>query len=114
MNNIYKASSSILFLFLNGKLEDILSPWKIIIDFNLETITIKKRNWYLIGIDEQVHAFRFIRKIQIDQHVFGADVEINLFGGTTRVFCLKKSETDEIKNLLIDYNQRKKGGFIIS
>ena len=114
MNNIYKYSSSIWYLLLNGKFEDVYTPWKLIIDFNLETLTIKKRNWYLFGVNEEIHAFRFIRRMQIDQHVFGADININLFGGSAKVFCLKKSDTNEIKNRLINYNQDKKGGFIIS
>lgn len=114
MKNPSRFKSSILFLLLNGKIEDILTPWHIIIDFQTETITIKKRNWYLIGVDEEVHAFKYIRRVQIDQHVFGADLEVKLFGGIARVFCLKKSSAKEIKEMLIDYNQKRKGGFIIS
>lgn len=114
MEEIYKYTSSIWYLLLNGKFEDCYTPWKLILDFNLETITIKKRNWFLIGVNEEVHAFRFIRRMQIDQHVFGSDITIKLFGGSAKIFCLKKSDTEEIKNLLINYNQNKKGGFVIS
>lgn len=111
---LYKYKSSIFILFINGKLEDILTPWKIIINFQTETITIKKRNWYLIGTNEEIHAFKFIRRIYIDQHFFGADIDISLFGGGAKVYCLKKSSANEIKEILIDYNQNRKGGFIIS
>jgi hypothetical protein len=108
------SKSSIIFLFLNGKIEDVLAPWKICVDFELETIIIKKRNWYLIGINENVHAFRFIRNIDIHQRIFGADIEINSFGNSSKVFCIAKNEANEIKNVLIEYNQRRKGGFVIS
>lgn len=109
-----RSKSSRAFLFLNGKIEDILSPWHICVDFQLETITIKKRNWYLIGINENVHAFRFIRNIDIHQRIFGADIEIKSFGSSSKAFCIAKNDAVEIKNALIEYNQRRKGGFVIS
>ena len=108
------SKSSILFLFLNGKIEDILAPWYICVDFQLETITVKKRNWYLIGINENVHAFKFIRNIDIHQRIFGADVEIKSFGCSSKVFCIAKKEADKLKDALIEYNQRRKIGFVIS
>ncbi len=114
MVKVICSKSSILFLFLNGKIEDVLAPWKICVDFELETITIKKRNWYLIGVNENVHAFRFIRNIDVHQRVFGADIEIKSFGSSSKAFCITKNEANEIKNALIEYNQRRKGGFVIS
>lgn len=113
MNNYFCYYSNKLFLILNGKIEEVFTPWKIEIDFQLEMITIKKRNWYLIGINESIHAFRFIRKIEIIQHLFGADIEIRSIGNTSKIFCLKKIHAEEIKIALIDYNQKSKGGFII-
>lgn len=114
MINIFKSSSSILFLFLNGKLEDVLTPYRIIIDFEQQTITVKKRNWHLIGSKIDIYAFRFIRHIQIEEHIFGADIQISIMGGSANVACLTKRNAEEIKRLLMLYNQERKGGFIIS
>ena len=108
------SGSSIFYLFLNGKLEDILTPWKISVNFQQETITVTKRNWYLIGSNEDVHAFRFIRAISVHRRIFGADIEIRSFGNTSKAFCLKKDEAETIKESLIQYNQSKKDGFIVT
>ncbi len=106
--------STLLYLFLNGKLEDIIAPWNISVDFEKEIITIKKRNWYFIGINENVHAFRFIRSINVHNRIFGADLEITSFGNRSKALCLPKNEATQIKQALIEYNQHKKGGFIIT
>jgi hypothetical protein len=108
------SESSVIYLFLNGKLEDILTPWKISIDFKQETIIVTKRNWYLIGKNENVHAFRFIRAISIHRRIFGADIEIKSFGNTSKALCIKKKDANTIKKSLIQYNQSKKGEFIIT
>ncbi|MBU3658943.1 MAG: hypothetical protein FGM14_03665 [Flavobacteriales bacterium] len=113
MENSLLYSSNKLFLFLNGKIEDILTPWIINIDFQKEIITIKKKNWYLIGVNEYIHAFRLIKRIEIKQHIFGADIEIRSMGNTSKICCIKKINAEEIKLALIDYNQGNKGGFII-
>ncbi len=104
--------SNVIFLFLNGKVESILTPWFICIDFQKETFTVKKKNWYLVGFIENVHSFRYIRKVEIKQHFFGADIEINSTGCNSKVFCLRKKEVEKIKNSLIAYNQHKKNRFI--
>lgn len=113
MIQVFCSKSSILFLFLNGKIEDLLTPWRICVDFSQETISVKKRNWYLIGVNENIQAFRFIRSIYIKQHIFGADIEITSMGNYSKVFCITKRDAEQLKNVLIEYNQRRKGGFII-
>lgn len=71
---------------MNGKPAHVLNPWHIIVDTDKETITIKKRNSYLFGVDEQVIAFRYIRSVTIDQHLFGADIHIKAMGGYVSAF----------------------------
>lgn len=106
--------SSLIYLFLNGKIEDLIAPWQIFVDFQKETIIVKKRNWYFIGVNENVHAFRFIRKINIHQRIFGADIEISSAGSSSKALCLKKEDANKIKEALIEYNQQRKNGFILS
>jgi hypothetical protein len=113
MKIIY-CKSSILYLLLNGKIQDVLTPWHLHIDFSNEVIIIKKRNWYLIGNNEDINAFRFIRSINIHERVIGADIQIKSMGNYSRVFCIKKQDINNIKNELIKYNQTKKNGLIIS
>lgn len=113
VQNIY-SKSSFFFLLINGKIEHILTPWEIGIDFTREFISVRKRNWYLIGVNENIHSFRFIRSIEIKQRVFGADIYIKSMGNLSNAICLPKNDAEEIKNALIEYNQSKKNGFIIS
>lgn len=108
-----KATSSILSLILNGKLFHVFNPWHIIVNFDEETITVKKRNQFLIGIDRDIIAFRYIRKVTIDEHLFGADIHIKVVGGYASAFCIPKSDAKKIKKMLLEYNQTKKGKGII-
>lgn len=39
---------------------DLIRPWYIIIDTDKRHITVKKRNWYLIGFDEQTYQFNTV------------------------------------------------------
>jgi len=110
---IFEAQSSAIALVMNGKPAHILNPWHIIVETDEETITITKRNWYLIGIDEQILAFRYIRNITIDQHLFGADIHIKIMGGKISAYCISKRNAKRIKKILLEYNQTKKGRGII-
>jgi hypothetical protein len=98
---------------INGKGTHVLNPWHIIIDTEEETIIIRKRNAVLIGVDEQILAFRFIRSINIDQHIFGADIHIKVVGGKASAYCIPKSDAIVIKDILLEYNMQKKGKGII-
>lgn len=111
----FEARSRELAMLFNGKLINALTPWRIIVDTDAETITVRKRNFILIGVDEEVHSFRFVRRITIDEHLIGADLEIKVVGGTAKVYCLSKKDCKQIKQMLISYNINKKGkGVVIS
>ena len=109
----FEASSSSSALVANFKAAHVANPWSIIIDTDEETITVSKRNWFLVGKDSQILAFRFIRSINIDQHLIGADIHIKVVGGKASAYCLSKSDAREIKEILFEYNQTKKGRGII-
>ncbi|MFM7682899.1 MAG: hypothetical protein ACKO7P_09145 [Bacteroidota bacterium] len=106
-------SSSASSLIANGKSAHVVNPWSLIIDTDEETITVSKRNRFLIGKDTQILAFKFIRSITIDEHLIGADIHIKVVGGNASVFCFSKSDVDEIKEILLEYNQTKKGRGIL-
>ena len=78
-------------------------------------VTMFIRNLTMIGVDEDVLAFRFIRRIRIDQHLIGADIEIKTVGGTVTAYCLSKGDCRRIKQILMDYNAtRRSKGIIFS
>lgn len=109
----FKAKSTLLALFLNLRWIDILTPWQIVVDTDDETITIRKRNYILIGVDEDVLSFRYIRRLKIDEHIFGADMEIKIARGVVRAYSLAKKDCKQIKKILVDYNKTSKGKGII-
>lgn len=104
----YKYTSSEAALVANGHAADVLSPWQLIVDTNEQTITIRKRNKYLIGVDEDTLAFRFIRRVTVDEHLIGADITIQAVGGKLTAKCLEKSACKKIKQILMEYNQSSK------
>lgn len=109
----FESTSSGAALIANGKSAHVANPWNIVIDTEEETISVSVRNWYLIGSDSQTMAFRFIRSIRIDEHLIGADIHIKIVGGTASAYCIPKSDARRIKEILMDYNQMKKGKGII-
>ena len=104
----YKFSSSEASVLANGHAADILTPWQIEIDTDEQTITVSKRNKYLIGVDEDTLAFRFIRRVVIDEHLIGADITIQAVGGQLTAKCLDKSACKRIKQILMEYNEHSK------
>ncbi len=105
---VYKFSSSKNALIMNGKIAHIVNPWHIIIDLKQETIQVKKRNSFLIGVDENILTFKRIRSIKIDEHLIGADIHIKVVGGTQSVYCLSKSDAKKIKQALLEFNNSSK------
>lgn len=84
----YSFTSSDAMLIANGRTGDILRPWTLIIDTDDETITVRKRNKYFIGTDEDTLAFRYIRRVTIDEHFVGADITISAVGGKVKACSL--------------------------
>jgi hypothetical protein len=110
----FGARSRELSMLFNGRIINAFTPWRIVVDTDAETITVRKRNFILIGVDEEVFSFRFVRRITIDEHLIGADLEIKVVGGTARVYCLSKRDCQRIKKMLMNYNNSKGNGFIIA
>ena len=109
----YTFTSSDAMLIANGRAGDVLRPWTLTIDTDEETISVSKRNKYFIGTDTDTLAFRFIRRITIDEHLVGADITIKAVGGSLTACSLEKSECRRIKQILMEYNKTKKGRGII-
>lgn len=71
---------------------DVITPWKIIIDFEKRHIEVTKRNKYLIGVDRKIMPFKNIRNIILDEHLIGADLYFKVYGANVIAKCLKKSD----------------------
>lgn len=111
----FESTSTEAALAANGRIADAVTPWHLIVDTDAETVTVRKRNKYLIGVDEEVLSFRFIRNIRIDTHLIGADITIQAVGGSVTAYCLSKSDCKHIRQILMDYNASRKdsAGFLI-
>jgi hypothetical protein len=81
---------------------DIITPWRITVDVETRRITIKKRNWYLIGSREDTFAFRSVKQVNVVNHLFGADMGIRLISGRASVYSIDKSSARQIKDMLLD------------
>lgn len=102
--NFY-TKSSIINLIFNGRILDILSPWELTIDFSNNLIVSEKRNWYLIGVDKNIIPISNIRNVSINEHLFGSDIFIKIYGSTISSFYLPKKDVLEIKKILLDKNK---------
>lgn len=109
----FKTKSSYISLIFNGRFSHILTPWYLELNIEEMYIKISKRNWYLIGVDTNLYAFRFIRNIKIDSHIFGADLEIKITGGVASALSVPKSDVRKIKDMIIQYNNAKNGKHLI-
>ncbi len=112
-SNSFKTQSSLISLIFNGRFTHILTPWHMELNLDEMYVKISKRNWYLISVDTNIYAFRFIRNIKIDNHIFGSDIELKITGGAAKALSIPKSDSNKIKNLLIQYNNGKKGKHLI-
>lgn len=100
--NHFIAKSSNLALVMNGKPFDVLRKWHVIIDSKKMQITVRRRNWHFISFDEQTFAFKTVRNVKIDTHLFGANVSIKVYAGEAKIFFLSKTDAKTIKNILLD------------
>ena len=103
---IIKSKSNFKNLFLNGKIEHIINPWYFELNLNKETIKVSKRNWYFIGWNIEVVSFRFIRKINISEHIFGGNISIKALSTNISANYLPKKDLENIKNAIIEYNTK--------
>ena len=66
------------------------------------------------GRNTDTIAFKFIRKININEHLFGSDIWIKAIGGSVSARFLPKKDLIEIRKRLIEYNQTKTNHIIFS
>lgn len=110
----YKFKSSLKVLLFNLKIEYILTPWKLEINFKDEILEVKQRNWYIFGYQENSVSLRFIRSINTQQYIFGSSIYIKTMGQNLTVKFLEKEDAEIIKNILLNFNRGKGRQIIIA
>jgi hypothetical protein len=98
-----RATGSLLSnIFYGDHILDFLFPHRVELDGDLKIITVSKRNYYIIGIDKVSVPIRNVRRIEINRHLFGADLVIKIFGSRDVVAkCLSKKGAMKIYSYLL-------------
>jgi hypothetical protein len=99
---IIKAKGSILSnIFFGDHFLDLLVPYRVNIDTSTKILTISKRNYYFIGIDKTTIPISNVRRVNINRHLFGADLSIKIYGsGDVHAKCLSKRDAINLYNYL--------------
>jgi hypothetical protein len=103
-----KASGSFLSnVFYGDHVLDFLVPHRIEIDIPGQILTISKRNYYLIGVDKVSIPIRNVRRVEINRHLFGADLNIKIFGSTdVKAKCLSKKGALGVYHYLLSHKTK--------
>lgn len=96
--------SSTLGLIFCGQFGDIFTPWIVDIDETHKTITVSKRNWYLIGFDISVYKLNGLRSISIDNNIYGSNLTVKVFYNNIIIKGLTNENAKKISNILNDLN----------
>jgi hypothetical protein len=102
MSSLFTTKSTFMGLLTRGMFWSIITPWKAEIDMNRKRVTILKRNWYLINVDEETFQFSSVRHITIDKFLFGADIHIRMYSGNASIYAISKKSAKQIKELLLN------------
>ncbi len=98
----YKSSLLSLLFFGDNPIIDILTPYRIYIEESRNIITVSKRNTYLIGVDKWIIPFKNIRSLNIDEHFFGADLHVKVYGAPLLVVkCLSKADARRASKVVL-------------
>ncbi len=89
------------FMVLNGCFA-IFRPWHLEVDVENRLLTVRRRNWHLISVDEEVLRFTSIRSVKVDRHFLGANLMIKVPSGKIEVLYLSKKDARRIANLLLN------------
>jgi len=99
-----KIRSSFFSNFFHGShILDWVVPWTVTVDTVNKILIVRKRNYYLIVVDKTIIPIRNIRRVTINEHFFGADIEIKVFGsGSITARCLKKRDASKLRQFCLD------------
>ncbi len=64
---------------------DFVFPFNLWLDSENKTLTVSKRNWFIVGIDTKSFNFGQIRNVFVDEHLFTSIVNDSRLRGENRM-----------------------------
>ncbi|MEQ9288802.1 MAG: hypothetical protein RIG77_17910 [Cyclobacteriaceae bacterium] len=80
----------------------LLYPMHVIVDTNRRHLIIRQKNWHLISYDEETYAFKSVRNVKVDTHLFGADIHVKVYSGNASAYLLKKKDAKKVRDVLLN------------
>lgn len=80
---------------------DFLFPFSLELDSAKKTLTVRKRNWFVIGIDTKSFNFGQIRNVLVDEHLLTASLIIRVYAGKIECHWLSKADANKFKDALM-------------
>jgi len=93
-----------LFKFKNKSRPNILksiTPWRLILDSNNNKITLKKRNWYFMGVNTQTFNFGKVRNVLNDEKAMTSDIHLQVYAGSVSGYYFPKKHAKMLGKLMI-------------
>ena len=80
---------------------DFLFPFSLELDSEKKTLTVSKRNWFVVGIDTKSFNFGQIRNVLVDEHLLTASLTIRVYAGKIECHWLRKSDANKFRDALM-------------
>ncbi len=96
------------------KFYDFITPYHLSLNVEEKYITVKKRNWFLVGVDTKIFNFGQVRNILIDENLILADLKIKVYAGIIECYWFRKKDVLNFnKSLRLVRQKGQDIGFII-
>jgi hypothetical protein len=80
---------------------DFLFPFSLELDSEKKTLTVSKRNWFVVGVDTKSFNFGQIRNVLVDEHLLTASLTIRVYAGKIECHWLNKADANKFKDALM-------------
>jgi hypothetical protein len=80
---------------------DFVFPFNLWLDSENKTLTVTKRNWFIVGIDTKSFNFGQIRNVFVDEHLLTASVTIRVYAGKIECHWFRKSDANKFRDALM-------------
>lgn len=107
---IFSALSHAVFSKQKGKnisgehlsLRDFIFPYHLKLDSKSNQIELRKRNWFILGVDSKTFNFGQVRNILIDEHIITASIAIKVYAGSINVHWIRKKDAKIFRDALMN------------
>lgn len=80
---------------------DFLFPFSLELDSEKKTLTVSKRNWFVVGVDTKSFNFGQIRNVLVDEHLLTASLTIRVYAGKIECHWLSKADANRFKDAVM-------------